>query len=439
MLGKAVELAPRLRGAARVQVNRGERDAPGGHRRELIGELAHGVLELAQPPLAHAQPEQLGAGEDRHRGVLQAPAERDALVDELLGVLEAPRDHRPAGAVQRDVGAGARIARVGGDPVQRLDRHVGAGQVVELEQQVDLPGVRADGELGVADVVGEREQLVRPCEAALRRVGPAGRDVPLVEHVGERRRVVELARDAQRLGHEVLAPLDRVGVVERHGEAHEKPRAQRAGAGADALQRLLECRHEDVVDHARRQAEAAEAQGRAGEQVAVADAPREVDGRQQRRARRVAARLHLRLAAQEQQLAAPAIVGLAQHVECRQGGVEQVRRALVGQRREGLVPRALGVIERLARIADRRGLDEVVGQLGLAGRSALERVAHRAVQPRPAGRGQVAVERLADQPVREAERARGPGRLLDELHGQRVVEALEQLGPCDAGDALQGP
>ena len=256
-LGQAVVLAPRLRRAPGVQVQRGQRDAPGRHGRQLIGELAHRVLELAHAPLPEAQPEELRAGEDGDRRVLQAPAQLDALVDELLGVLQAPGDHRPPRAVQRDVGAGARVARVGGDARQRLDRHVGAGDVVELEQQVDLPRARADGEVGVAGRVGQREELVRPGQAALGGVGPVGGDVALVEDVGQRRRVVELAGDAERRLHELLAALRGVGVVQRDGQAHEQPRAQRAAVGAQPLQRLLEHGHEVVVDHARREPEAA--------------------------------------------------------------------------------------------------------------------------------------------------------------------------------------
>ena len=143
-LGEAVVLAARLRGAAGVHVEHGQRHAPRGHGRELVGELAHRVLDLAQAALAHAQPEELGAGEDRDGRVLQAPAQLDALVDEHLGVVEVAGDHGPPRAVQRDVGAGARVARVGGDAVERLDRHVGAREVVELEQEVDLPRARAD-------------------------------------------------------------------------------------------------------------------------------------------------------------------------------------------------------------------------------------------------------------------------------------------------------
>ena len=126
------------------------------------------------------------------------------------------------------------------------------------------------------------------------------------------------------------------------------------------------------------------------------------------------------------------LVGLGQQVEGAQGRVEEVGGALVGQRGQRLVPGALGMLERLGRIADRRRLDEVVGQLGLARGGALERLAHGGVQPGAAGGGEVAVERLADEAVGEAERAGRPRRLLEQLHGERLVEALEEVGAVDA-------
>ena len=358
-------------------------------------------------------------------------------MDELLGVLQAPGDHRPPRAVQRDVGAGPRIAGVRGDARQLLDRHVGAGDVVELEQQVDLPRARPDREVGVAGRVGQREELLRPDQAAFGGVGPVGGDVALVEDVGQRRRVVEVARDAERRLHQLLAALRGIGVVEGDGQAHEHARTERAAVGTEPLERLLEHGHEIVVDHARREPEAAQAERGAGQQAGVADAPCELDGGQERRPRGVAARLHLRLAAQEQQLAAQRLVGLGEQVEGGEGGIEEVGGALVGQRGERLVPCAMRMLERLGRIADRGRLDEVVRQLGLAGGGPFERLAHGGVQAGAAGGGQVAVERLADEAVDEAERAGRPRGLLQQLHRERLVEALQEIGTADPRRALE--
>jgi hypothetical protein len=308
--GEALVLAPRLGGPAEVEVDVGERGAPGGHRGQRVGELAHGLLELVEAPLRAPQPEELGAGEDRHRGVLQAPAELDALVDEPLGILGAALHEHPARAVQRDVRARARIAHVGGDAVERFDRHVGAGEVVHLEQQVDRPRARAHRQLGIADLLGQREELLRPLQAALGRVRPTRGERAEIEDVGERGAVAEAARDRERLLDELLTALHAVGEVERRGEAHEHARAQRAVLGRERRERLLERRDEEVVDDPGGEAEAAEAERRAGHQLHRAELARERDRLGQRRDRALVGRVHERLPAGEHELAAAALVGL---------------------------------------------------------------------------------------------------------------------------------
>ena len=60
------------------------------------------------------------------------------------------------------------------------------------------------------------------------------------------------------------------------------------------------------------------------------------------------------------------------------------------------------------------------------------------VQPGAPRGGEVAVERLADEAVGEAERAGRPRRLLEQLHGERLVEALEEVGAADARGPLDG-
>src|SRR4051812_17984210 len=440
--GEVLELAPRVQLAAVVEVEHGQRAPPRRHRGQAVGELADGALELAKPPLRATQREQLRAGEDRDGRVLQAPRELHALVDQSLGLLGAALHERTARAVQRDVRARAGIADVGRDAVERRDRHVGGRQVVELEQQVDVPDPRADHRLVVADDLRQREQLVRPGELALERVGPGRRDPALVEDEREGRGVPEAPRDRDGLRHERLAPVGLVAPVDRDGEADEQPRAQRAVGRVDGRERLLEHRDELVVDDAGGEAEAAEAQGRPAEEVRVAEAAAELEGLEQARAGRVLAGVHLRLAAREHQLAATLLVGLAGEVERPQRGVEEVGGLLVGERAQRLVARPFGVVQRAALVAGRRRLDEVVGELeqpgaARSGPGALERLADRAVQPRAADGAQIVVERLADQSVGEAEGAGLARRLVEQVQGERLVEALEQLGPPDAGGALE--
>jgi hypothetical protein len=117
--------------------------------------------------------------------------------------------------------------------------------------------------------------------------------------------------------------------------------------------------------------------------------------------------------------------------------VEEVGGSLVGQRGQRLGAGALGVVECLRGVADRRRLDEVVRQLGLGRRRALERLAHGGVQPSAAGCAQVAVDRLADEAVGEAKRPGRPRRLLQQLHRERLVEARQEIGAGDARRALE--
>ena len=145
-------------------------------------------------------------------------------------------------------------------------------------------------------------------------------------------RVAEAPGDGDRLVDEPLAAVGLLAPVDRDGEAHEQPRAQRAVARVDRGERVLEHADELVVDDPGGEAEAAEAQRRPAEQVAVAELLGERDGLEQAVARGVLAGVHLRLAAREHELAAALVVGLGGEVEDAQGGVEEVGRLLVGQR-----------------------------------------------------------------------------------------------------------
>ena len=203
-------------------------------------------------------------------------------------------------------------------------------------------------------------------------------------------------------------------------------------SGPQRAQRGLQDRDELVVDDPGGEAEAAHRDRRPRAQLGVAGRLGELDRAAQRAARRVAAGLHQRLAAGEQQAPAPALVGLGRVRERGEGGVEELGGALVGQARERLVPRALGVGEGAGRVGGRGALDEVVGQLAGGRVLALERVADGHVQRRAPGAGQIPVDRLADQAVHEAHAGDRPGGVLDELADDRGVQALERLGAGEA-------
>lgn len=75
-----------------------------------------------------------------------------------MRVLEAALDRRPARAVQRDEGGGAAVARIVRQALERLDRDVRRGDVVELEQHVDVATARRERHGRLAGPVAQREQ-----------------------------------------------------------------------------------------------------------------------------------------------------------------------------------------------------------------------------------------------------------------------------------------
>ncbi len=122
------------------------------------------------------------------------------------------------------------------------------------------------------------------------------------------------------------------------------------------------------------------------------------------------------------------LVGLGEQRQRAQGRVEELRGALVGEARERLVAGLLGVPEGAGRVGRRGTLDEVVGELARGGGVMLQRLADGDVQMCAPGHRQVAVDRLADQPVHEAQAPGRARRVLDELTHQRGVEVLQR--PC---------
>ena len=165
--------------------------------------------------------------------------------------------------------------------------------------------------LVVAELLGEREQLVHPRELALEVVGAGGRDPALVEDEGERRRVAEAAGDRDGLVDERVAAVGLLAPVDRDGEAHEQPRPQRAGRPASTA------------------ASASSSTPTSSSSTIPGERPKpprlsaarpsrslssrllgERDGLEQAVARGVLARVHLRLAAREHELAAALLVGL---------------------------------------------------------------------------------------------------------------------------------
>ena len=102
-------------------------------------------------------------------------------------------------------------------------------------------------------------------------------------------------------------------------------------------------------------------------------------------------------------------------------------------RRAHVVLEAPPVVAGRREVVGERGGD-VVERVGVQG---LERLARAPVQPRPPGGRQLAVDRLADQRVREAIPADRVGRLDQHALGQGIVHGLEQSLAVEAGDPLE--
>jgi hypothetical protein len=212
-------------------------------------------------------------------------------------------------------------------------------------------------------------------------------------------------------------------VVELDRQPAEQPRAQRRLALAETGQRALEQRDGlgIVAEHGR------------GQPAAPERGPRELDGVASRRGglgearpRRLdLAESQVRIAEPEQKLGAPLAgrssplaLAVADRSECAfevEGGI------LVGQPRHGGACGARRVLDHLRGRATRK--PEVVRELGVLAAGTLERLAHAPVQQRAAGAGELGVDRLAHERVREH---RAAGLLADQVRGECGVERRDE-------------
>ncbi len=147
-------------------------------------------------------------------------------------------------------------------------------------------------------------------------------------------------------------------------------------------------------------------------------------------------------AEREQQVAAARDVGALLQPVGLQRALEVLGGLLVGDERERALARADGVVDRLGQLARRRRDEEVVrelgdARLGIGGVELLQDEADLAVQQPAALRAEVVVERLADQPVREAVRAERRRPLGDHAAVDGLAERVVELAGVAAADALQ--
>ena len=352
----------------------------------------------------------------------------------LLRLSLEQRELRPVDARQPLLGG---LLELGREPGHRLQLELGLADRAELEQRVQALLVRLHDALLVAELLRDRQQLGRELELADRVGGRmVGGDVAL-DGVGQRRGVVEAPGHRERLLAESGLALRReAGVAQRAaGQTGQQPDAKRAVGRAERGQRALEQRHEmlvvarDVPDDA-----AAVAERRAAEEVGQAVAVREVRGLAERRLRRArVARARPRLAHREQQLAADRrLVGQ------RQGQLVQAGGLLVGELRpprdrpRGARSRRPGL-----RAAAAWKCCASSARCGSGSGACTASIASPACTCRlqALGRGQLVVERVADQRVPEAQPAgRSRDTPISDALGDRLVEHVEQLAERQAAE-----
>ncbi len=240
-----------------------------------------------------------------------------------------------ARAVQRGERRRSRIARVLREAVQRLERHGRARDVVELEQDVDVPAARGERHHRLARPLGQREQLAAATPGPDRL--PSG---PQVASCAELRAIASVASSPSRRAIASASPASsarRATSSDQYSATAsdaEQPHAHRVVGRADPFERVDEQRDVCLVDIARRERERREAQRRAAEDVVGVDRPRGRNGGLERRARRRSAGARL-CGAQTQQQRGPARDVDVQPREHLERAREQLGGVLVGQRLEG--------------------------------------------------------------------------------------------------------
>ena len=304
-------------------------------------------------------------------------------------------------------------------------------EVVELEQVVDLAGAGVERELRVAGLLGQHEQLLDPVEVPLGRVGPPGRELTVDQDVGERRRVVQPARHRHGLGHERVAALGGPEpVVEGGGDAGQQAGAQRAV-------RRARCARAPP-----RAATTATSSGTPGERLKTwmpSAAWASSSGRLTERAASAAASSVSRADGSPARVRA---IPSASSSSAWRGEVErklladverqleQLRRPLVGEHPHRLVSGSVAYSKRALGLPAGGCLGEVVRELGevlgVVSVHLLQGLRRLPVQADALGRRELRVERVADQPMGEAEPPDRAGRLDDETGRPRLVEQRDQ-------------
>ena len=138
------------------------------------------------------------------------------------------------------------------------------------------------------------------------------------------------------------------------------------------------------------------------------------------------------IAQRQEKLASRERVERLSQVERLQRELVEARRLLVGEELESSSTSASRVVERLLDVSAGRGLEEVIRELGEVGLGiplvqAFECFARTSMELSAPHRGQLVVERLADQGVSEAEMTVCSRNRRQHLRGDRFIEDIEEL------------
>ena len=196
-----------------------------------------------------------------------------------------------------------------------------------------------------------------------------------------------------------------------------------------------------IVDVSRGECERSEAESGAGEDVVGPDRARGGDRVLVRRTCGRTARVRLRRAEPEQQVGAARDVRLhlRERLQCEP---VEIGGLLVGERVQRALSAALGVVDGFGRVAERRGGEEMVGELGQvrldrAAVDLLERLADGPVTTHPLLVVHVGEQRVADQAMLEAVLAERAGQSRDETHGGGLVERVDDAVASERRRALE--
>jgi hypothetical protein len=309
-----------------------------------------------------------------------------------------------------------------------------------------VPRERHQLERRVAGGFGETENLLGRGETLVERVGHPERQMPIAEDDGEERGVVGAPRDPDGLLGQVVALghgcavdlLDRETAQEPRPERGVLIREQVEGIAQEILQAtarlaigLVELRD---LDEAGPPAGAAERRLR--EELAVTQLACELRRPIVRRERASSVSGGVqRMAVRDQQGASATsraplrdALGLEQAERLRR----QRDRVLVRPHGGGLLGGARAVRDRVVDVAVGAGARQMVRDVREVGgevvaEQILDRRGRATMEPRPLGRGQLVVRRLAQEPVREGTSLRQQADLAQEVGLENRVEPVEPV------------